>query len=586
MSLSKRNFIIIGAIILVLIVGIFLTFKSKKSTTVQTNQTTGIDFDTELEEPTPIPTKIPTLTPTLIPTLIPTPTLTPTLTPTKAPTSTPRPTKTPTATPTPDNSIYATGVVLNTTELTLTVNETYQISYRVEPNETTNKTVSWSSDNGNVATVTNDGLITGKNIGEVWVTASTVKNKTTRVKVRVVESKITPTILPTPTAVPYPNQIDLSLVRLILEKNETKQLYVKYQPENITNKSIVWSVSNGSIMTVSADGLLTAKSAGVATVEVETINGLTDAATVIVDPFGTGFSSSSTSNPTTTMTPTPTTTSTADSYTENSQDVAYENFFTPGGLDTDNSSVSNPTAAGYGDNYQTNETVPSSWLATYHPYQNNMIPAGTDMTKYQIELSKKLTLAGIRTREAVVAAALYLAEDFPWTVPYYPGGYSGSGTADSDGGFWGNGDGTYSTPWGTLVEVKGNGHTYSGLSCGEFNDWAYLTAGFQLRRGESFTEENTEWLSNTKDCAAIASILKPADLIYKREEISPGVMKVTHVALVVEIKGQVVKYAQSSGGYGVNIQYIDLCSLKPINGGKNSFNFYVSMDKYFAAYGN
>lgn len=197
MELSKRNLIIVGGIILALVLGIILLGRkpTPKPITVQTTPNRDFDVVKDNQEvvvfntPTPIPTlKLsPTLTPTLTPTLI--PTLNPTNIPTRIPTikiiPTRRPTRKPTATPTPDNSIKATGVSLNTTDLNLRVNQSFQVLSRVEPDDTTNKSLTWSSSDGNIATVDTNGKITAKNSGESIITARTSNNKTTIIKLTV-----------------------------------------------------------------------------------------------------------------------------------------------------------------------------------------------------------------------------------------------------------------------------------------------------------------------------------------------------------------------------------------------------------------
>lgn len=290
MNFTKKKLIIIGVALLLLIIAVVLTSnRTKKTNTTAINSVKNKDFDTKEEvTPTliPIPTIKPTLVPTLKPTLIPTPTKipTPTRIPTRKPTLTPTrvPTKIPT--PTPDNNVYATGVVLSLTELSLKINESHQINYRVEPNETTNKTVYWSSSNEGVALVTSDGWIIGKNTGEATITARTSNNKGTsvHVKVNLPTPTLTPTLTPTPILISYPTKIDLSLIRLILKINETKQLYVKYQPENVADKTVTWSTSDNTVITVNNTGLVTAKKAGTATVTVVTENNLIKTATVVV----------------------------------------------------------------------------------------------------------------------------------------------------------------------------------------------------------------------------------------------------------------------------------------------------------------
>jgi hypothetical protein len=94
----------------------------------------------------------------------------------------------------------------------------------------------------------------------------------------------TPISTPTPTVIltsnstssMYPEKISLSLSRLVLDKNQTEQAYVKYEPEYIINKKITWSVDDGNILSVTADGLVTALNTGTVTISVASENGLTD----------------------------------------------------------------------------------------------------------------------------------------------------------------------------------------------------------------------------------------------------------------------------------------------------------------------
>jgi len=280
-SFSKKNLIIIGIAILLLILTVVLTSGgSKKTNTIATTPVNNKDFDTKAEEPTPTLTPTPTLKPTLVPTLKPTLTPIPTNTPipTAIPTKKPTPTRRPN--PTPDTNIYATGIVLDITELTLMVDESYQVGYRVEPNDTTDQTVFWSSDNGGIALVTSDGWIVGKSVGEVIVIAKTSNGKTASVRVKVGQTE--PVATATPTAVPYPTRIDLSLARLILKVGESKNLYVKYQPENIINKTVTWTTSDSSILTVSNSGVVKGIKLGTATIKVVSANNLSGTAIVVV----------------------------------------------------------------------------------------------------------------------------------------------------------------------------------------------------------------------------------------------------------------------------------------------------------------
>lgn len=68
-------------------------------------------------------------------------------------------------------AINVTNITLNYKKIYLKVGETKTVTAKVSPSNATNKTVTWSSSNNNIATVSN-GNITGKGTGTVTITAS------------------------------------------------------------------------------------------------------------------------------------------------------------------------------------------------------------------------------------------------------------------------------------------------------------------------------------------------------------------------------------------------------------------------------
>lgn len=65
---------------------------------------------------------------------------------------------------------YVTSIYLNTTSATLLLNETHQFTTTIYPGNATDKSVTWSSDNSSVATVSNTGLVTAKSVGNATIT--------------------------------------------------------------------------------------------------------------------------------------------------------------------------------------------------------------------------------------------------------------------------------------------------------------------------------------------------------------------------------------------------------------------------------
>ena len=74
--------------------------------------------------------------------------------------------------------VPVTGVTLNKTSANLAVGDTLSLTATVAPTNATNKTVTWSSSNPLVATVSDDGVVTAVGAGEAIITA-TATNETT-----------------------------------------------------------------------------------------------------------------------------------------------------------------------------------------------------------------------------------------------------------------------------------------------------------------------------------------------------------------------------------------------------------------------
>ena len=71
------------------------------------------------------------------------------------------------------SSVLATSVILNQTEASLTEGETLQLTATVLPEDATDKTVTWTSSDENIATVDQNGLVTAVAVGTATITATT-----------------------------------------------------------------------------------------------------------------------------------------------------------------------------------------------------------------------------------------------------------------------------------------------------------------------------------------------------------------------------------------------------------------------------
>ncbi len=121
--------------------------------------------------------------------------------------------------------------------------------------ETTTESITWASDNTDVATVA-EGVVTAKTAGTAHITATlTVNGK---------EYTLTCTVTVNPVEKPTPPEenytITLNQTSLELVCNETYQLTATITPEN-SGKQVTWSSDDNTKATVTADGLVKAVAA-------------------------------------------------------------------------------------------------------------------------------------------------------------------------------------------------------------------------------------------------------------------------------------------------------------------------------------
>lgn len=167
------------------------------------------------------------------------------------------------------NEVYATSITLDKTEITLEEYSTEQLTATVLPDNTSNKTVTWTSSDEAVATVDADGMVTAVKAGTATVTATTTNGLTATCSVTVYA--------------PDAASITLDKSELVLNEGGQGQLTATVLPENAADKTVTWTTSDATVATVSTDGLVNGVKTGTATVTATTINGLTATCTVYVN---------------------------------------------------------------------------------------------------------------------------------------------------------------------------------------------------------------------------------------------------------------------------------------------------------------
>ena len=83
------------------------------------------------------------------------------------------------------NEIYATSIKLDKNSLELEKEKEEKLTATIEPANTTNKTVTWTSSDETIAVVDKEGKVTAKSVGEVIITAKTSNDKIAKCTIKV-----------------------------------------------------------------------------------------------------------------------------------------------------------------------------------------------------------------------------------------------------------------------------------------------------------------------------------------------------------------------------------------------------------------
>ena len=171
--------------------------------------------------------------------------------------------------------VAVTGVKLAFTALTQKIGTSFTLVATIEPANATNKTVTWSSSNSTVASVTNMGVVQAKAAGTADITVTTA------------DGGHTATCSFTVTAEDVPlTGLKITPAEKHIKVGQASTLDVKYEPVTATLKGVTWATSDAAIVTVDQDGNLKGVAVGEAVITVkskqdETIKGT---CRVIVDP--------------------------------------------------------------------------------------------------------------------------------------------------------------------------------------------------------------------------------------------------------------------------------------------------------------
>jgi uncharacterized protein YjdB len=161
--------------------------------------------------------------------------------------------------------VSVTGVSLSEDDIELTEGQTHTLVATVLPENATNKAVEWKSAVPDVATVTGDGIVEAIAMGATTITATT-QDGGFKASCRVIVKK----------KLIHVQSVSLNLPSITLTEGGSVILGATISPANADDRSVSWSASPESVVTVEQDGhngIVTAVGPGEGTVTVTTSDG-------------------------------------------------------------------------------------------------------------------------------------------------------------------------------------------------------------------------------------------------------------------------------------------------------------------------
>lgn len=161
-----------------------------------------------------------------------------------------------------DTLVPVTGVTLDTTTSSLSIDGTVLLTAIIQPINATSTGVTWSSNNESVATVNDTGLVTGHAVGTAIITVTTIDGGyTASCTVQVYNSTI-PVL-----------GVGLTVHDTTIVRGLTQQLIFEIYPPQASNQAVEWSSDNSSVASVDENGLVTANNEGTTVITVTTNDG-------------------------------------------------------------------------------------------------------------------------------------------------------------------------------------------------------------------------------------------------------------------------------------------------------------------------
>jgi pectate lyase len=155
-------------------------------------------------------------------------------------------------------------ITINEGDITLKLEESEQLTVTVLPDNATDTNVVWLTDDPDIASVSDDGLVTALAVGSTTIIATTLDGSGVSDSITVTVRDIDPILV---------ENISINEEDFTLMVEENKQLSITVLPDDAANADVTWSTDDAEIATVSPEGIVTAIAVGNTTITATAVDG-------------------------------------------------------------------------------------------------------------------------------------------------------------------------------------------------------------------------------------------------------------------------------------------------------------------------
>ena len=148
--------------------------------------------------------------------------------------------------------VYATSITAKNVPSKINAGDTATLEASVYPSNAEDKTITWESSNSDVLQVSSSGSLTAVAVGTATITAKTSRGTSKKFTITVTE------VMAESISI-VKDDTDVLL-------GDSQYLKCEFTPENTTDKTIEWTSSDESIISIAPNGGITANKHGTATI--------------------------------------------------------------------------------------------------------------------------------------------------------------------------------------------------------------------------------------------------------------------------------------------------------------------------------